>query len=93
MNTGCKRLSLYLILLTFICARLSAQQPNTALPSRGAIKARKLIDVRTGKIVTNVFILVEKNRIISLGSSAPANVPVIDLSNLTVLPGLVDCHF
>jgi imidazolonepropionase-like amidohydrolase len=92
MNPGYKRLSLCLILLSLLCARVTAQQPDPVLPSRVVINAGKLIDVRTGKILTNVFILVEKNRVISLGSSAPADVPVIDLSNQTVLPGLIDCH-
>ncbi|PYS98092.1 MAG: Xaa-Pro dipeptidase, partial [Acidobacteria bacterium] len=57
-----------------------------------AIKAGRLLDVRSGKIRTNVFILVEKDRIVSLNDSAPGGVPVIDLSNQTVLPGLIDSH-
>jgi imidazolonepropionase-like amidohydrolase len=92
MNQACKRFSLCLILLPLLCARVPAQQPDQPSSSRIAIKAGKLIDIRTGKIVTNVFILIEKNRVVGLGNSAPANLPVIDLSNQTVLPGLIDCH-
>jgi imidazolonepropionase-like amidohydrolase len=69
-----------------------AQQPGPPESSRIAIKAGRLVDVRTGRIATNVFILIEKNRIISVGDSAPASVAIIDLSNQTVLPGLIDCH-
>jgi imidazolonepropionase-like amidohydrolase len=92
MNTRLKRLSLCLVLLALFCGRVPAQQPDTNQSSRIAIKAGKLIDVRTGKTATNVFILVEKNHIISVGDYAPANAPIIDLSNQTVLPGLIDCH-
>ena len=84
-------ISLILLLLTYV--GVPAQQPQLAPASaRIAIKAGRLLDVRTGKVATNVFIIIEKDKIMSLGSSAPAGVPVIDLSNQTVLPGLVDCH-
>ena len=61
-------------------------------PARVAIHAGRLLDTRTGNYATNVFILVEGDRIVSVGSSAPAGVEVIDLSGQTVLPGLADCH-
>jgi imidazolonepropionase-like amidohydrolase len=67
----------------------SAQQPAR---SRVAIRAGRLLDVRTGNYAANVFIVVEGDRIASVDSSAPADVPVIDLSGQTVLPGLTDCH-
>ena len=80
------------ILMTLICSRVPGQQAKSVRPPQVVIKAGKLIDVRTGQVATNVFILIEKNRIMSLGSSAPADTPIIDLSNRTVLPGLIDCH-
>jgi imidazolonepropionase-like amidohydrolase len=65
---------------------------STKSPVRVAIHAGKLLDVRTGSYAENIFILVEGDRIVSVGSSAPAGVEVIDLSSQTVLPGLADCH-
>jgi imidazolonepropionase-like amidohydrolase len=62
------------------------------------IKAGRLIDVRAGKVLSNRAILVEGERIKSVGEtdeilrSAPKNAAVIDLSKATVLPGLIDCH-
>src|SRR6476660_1660722 len=60
------------------------------------IKAGKLIDVRSGRVLNDQSILIEGDRIKQVGSSqsvqAPAGARVIDLSNATVLPGLIDCH-
>jgi imidazolonepropionase-like amidohydrolase len=67
-------------------------QPEAKLPARSAIHAGRLLDPRTGNYATNVFIVVEGDRIASVGASEPAGMPVIDLSSQTVLPGLTDCH-
>ena len=70
----------------------SAQSRPSSETSRVAIRAGRLLDVRTGKTAVNVFILIESDRIVSIGESAPPGAEIIDLSNKTVLPGLVDCH-
>ena len=93
MRTRSQKHILCALLSLAICACVVAQQPQSnPAPARVAIKAGRLLDVRSGKIRTNVFILVEKDRIVSLNDSAPGGVPVIDLSNQTVLPGLIDSH-
>jgi len=70
-----------------------AKTEPTAKPSaRVAIHAGRLLDPRTGDFASNVFIVVEGDRIASVGASAPAGVTIIDLSARTVLPGLADCH-
>jgi imidazolonepropionase-like amidohydrolase len=62
------------------------------------IKAGRLIDVRSGRVLNNQAILIEGDRIKEVGATAtvtghaPQNARVIDLSNATVLPGLIDCH-
>ena len=61
-------------------------------PARIAIHAGRLLDPRTGNYANNVFIVVEGDRIVSVGTSAPVGVDVIDLSAQTILPGLADCH-
>jgi imidazolonepropionase-like amidohydrolase len=59
-----------------------------------AIKAGKLIDTETGTTSVNQVILVEAGKIKAVGAGLqiPAGATVIDLSNMTVLPGLFDCH-
>ena len=88
MNSAQKWRGWCLVLAAIFCGPAFAGPA----PARVAIKAGRLLDVRTGTLATNVFILVEKDRIRSISSAAPAGVPIIDLSNETVLPGLIDCH-
>src|SRR5215813_3000295 len=58
-----------------------------------AIKAGRLVDPETGKVSSNQVILVEGEKITAVGAvGIPAGATVIDLSDSTVLPGLVDTH-
>src|SRR5690242_21199409 len=71
----------------------AAETPAAARPAaRIAIRAGRLLDVRTGNYASNVYILVEGDRIASVGATAPAGASIIDLSSQTVLPGLADSH-
>jgi imidazolonepropionase-like amidohydrolase len=58
------------------------------------IKAGRLLDVRTGQVKTDQAILIEGERIKAVGPglSAPVGARIIDLSQSTVLPGLIDNH-
>jgi len=75
--------------LTFT-AGLSAQAPAAVT----AIRAGRLLDPEGGRILTNQIILVEGTRIRDVGPNVavPAGAQVIDLSRMTVMPGLVDSH-
>ncbi|HEX3820597.1 MAG TPA: amidohydrolase family protein [Candidatus Sulfotelmatobacter sp.] len=80
------------LVAVFSCALGSIQaQQNNQTPTV-AVRAGRMIDVRSGKVSTNVFIVVAKDRIARVADSAPAGVNVIDLSKYTVVPGLIDSH-
>jgi len=59
-----------------------------------AIRAGRLLDPEAGTISTNQIILVENGKFTAVGPglAIPAGAEVIDLSDLTVMPGLVDAH-
>jgi imidazolonepropionase-like amidohydrolase len=58
------------------------------------IKAGRVLDLRTGKYLSNQRILVEDGVIKEIGASVrmPSGAEQIDLSDATLLPGLIDCH-
>ncbi len=65
-------------------------------PSKFAIRAGRMFDSTTGKMLAKQIILIDGQRITEVGPEAsvkiPAGTPVIDLSQATVLPGLIDAH-
>ncbi len=87
MNRVIVRSALNVTALTLVAASAGAAQVT-------AIRAGRLIDPETGTAATNQVILIENGRFTSIGAnvSIPAGAQVIDLSELTVLPGLVDAH-
>ena len=72
--------------LVLFCAGLQGQVT--------AIKAGKMIDTDAGTVLSNQIILVKGGKIEAVGGnlSIPSDAKVIDLSGMTVLPGLIDCH-
>jgi imidazolonepropionase-like amidohydrolase len=79
-----------LFILVFLLAAFTVLSQNKLK----AIKAGKLVDVMNGTVLSNQVILIDSNKITAVGAglNIPANAEVIDLSNCTVLPGLMDCH-
>jgi imidazolonepropionase-like amidohydrolase len=61
-----------------------------------AVRAGRVLDVKTGKTLNDQTIVIEDGKIVSMGSAAEAKVPPdalrIELPNATVLPGLIDAH-
>jgi imidazolonepropionase-like amidohydrolase len=81
-------------LLLIISAQISPARQTPSSPQVTVIRAGKLVDVDAGRVLTNQMLLVRGGRIEAIGEnhSIPAGATVVDLSKMTVLPGLIDCH-
>ena len=85
------------MLLFIALIALPAAKAQTPAPQVVLIKAGRLVDGRSAAVQANVGILIEGERIKAVGPLAQiqgqaANARVIDLSQMTVLPGLIDAH-
>ncbi len=61
-------------------------------PQPIALKAAYLFDARAGQLQRDGLVVVEGERIRSIGGSVPADAKVIDLGDATLLPGFIDAH-
>jgi imidazolonepropionase-like amidohydrolase len=89
-----KKIALLAFCSAFMGAYCPAQQPPAPAAAMVAIRAGKFIDVEAGRTLTNQIILIRGTKIEAVGGALkiPDGAQLIDLSNMTVLPGLVDCH-
>jgi len=80
-------------LAAVVCA-LAAVSLFAQVKSVTVIKAGRMIDTINGRVLTDQVIIIEGDRIKEVGSALaiPAGATVIDLSKMTVLPGLTDAH-
>jgi len=60
------------------------------------VHAGHLLDVKTGKLLSDQMLVIEDGKIVGAGAAAEAKIPAdavrIELPNATVLPGLIDAH-
>ncbi|OLE10263.1 MAG: Xaa-Pro dipeptidase [Acidobacteria bacterium 13_1_20CM_4_56_7] len=78
-------------------AVLAAGTHATAQTSRHvAVHAGRLLDVKSGKMLSDQTLVIEDGKIVAGGGAADAKVPAdavrIELPDATVLPGLIDAH-
>jgi imidazolonepropionase-like amidohydrolase len=62
---------------------------------RVVVKAGRLLDVKSGEILRDQAIVIENDKIVSVGAAKDANTSgaaIVDLSQATVLPGMIDAH-
>jgi len=79
----------FLFLLAILTCPIAAAHAQVT-----AIKAGRVADPDAGTSTQNQVILVENGKITAIGGNVaiPAGARVIDLSNATISPGLVDAH-
>ena len=77
-----------------LCSSILAQTPPSTSGQAVVLRAARLLDIESGKIITPGEVLVQGQRIAAVGSAVtpPAGAEVIELGDRTLLPGLIDAH-
>jgi imidazolonepropionase-like amidohydrolase len=83
-------------MLVFALLMIALQLAGQQAPKSVVIHAGHVLDVKTGKLLTDQTLVIEDGKIVSVGDSAAAKAPAdamrIELPNATVLPGVIDAH-
>src|SRR5882762_10846659 len=80
------------VVVLLLCGILSPAQTPA---HRVVVKAGRLLDVQSGEILRDQAIVIENDKIVSVSAAKDANTSgaaVVDLSQATVLPGMIDAH-
>jgi imidazolonepropionase-like amidohydrolase len=101
------RMAGLILALAITPSLLVAQEPTTPPPpplpppqaktnERVAIRAGRMFDAKSDELKKQQIILIEGTRIVQVGPASemhlPPGIEVLDLTNATVLPGLIDGH-
>src|SRR6476469_8973205 len=93
-----KTTTLFLLALLSTCTSFAQPSAAPPAPQKTIIHAGHMLDVKTGKMLDNVTISIESDKVtgVSFGQNAqsenPSGARVINLPNATLLPGLIDAH-
>jgi imidazolonepropionase-like amidohydrolase len=79
---------------------MAATAPSLGLAQRPAapsativVRAARMLDVTTGRMLRNATVVVTGDRIAAVNpATPPAGAPVTDLGDVTLLPGFIDTH-
>ena len=88
------RTFLVLAVLLFVAGQVAAEVPA----SNTLVKAGRLVDPRTGNVISPAAVLIENGKIKEVGRAsqmqthATGDVKTIDVGSATLLPGLIDSH-
>ena len=86
------RISRYMtaVVAASLCSASFAASPPEAI----VLRAAHVFDGKTGELLSNAAVVVQGDKIVSVGSAAtaPSNARTIDLGDATLLPGFIDAH-
>lgn len=85
-----KYLLLFLFLLLAICSPAQDRKPTA--PGITIIHAGHMLDVKSGRTLNDVWVVIEDGKIVRVGTGAEQGANIIELPNATLLPGLIDAH-
>jgi imidazolonepropionase-like amidohydrolase len=75
----------------FVAVSCAAQGP-VAAQRVVVLRAARMLDVATGRVVSPGVVVVQGERINAVGGAQPAGAEVIDLGDVTLMPGMIDVH-
>jgi imidazolonepropionase-like amidohydrolase len=82
-----------LALVALLGGQVFAQQSPASAPSPVVLRAARMLDVESGRIVPNARVVVEGDRITAVNpASLPSGARIVDLGDVTLLPGFIDAH-
>jgi imidazolonepropionase-like amidohydrolase len=86
----------FLGMLTLAFAMAAPTAKAADMSAATYVRAGKLLDVRSGKMLNDQVIVIRGDRIERFAASGevqiPAGATTVDLTHATVMPGLIDCH-
>jgi imidazolonepropionase-like amidohydrolase len=86
-----KHICLLLVLFVSIyCLAQKDQKEQT--PGIKIIHAGHMLDVKSGRTLNDVWVVIDGDKILRVGTGAEQGANIIELPNATLLPGLIDAH-
>ena len=73
-------------------ATITASVTASAAENVVVLRAARMIDGKSAQVITPGLVVIRGNHIDAIGGSVPTNATVIDLGDMTLLPGLIDAH-
>ena len=89
-----RRFCAYVAVILLPLVATSALLPQ-AVGDKTVVRADRMLDVVDGTIVEDVAVVVSGDRIVDLRTgrgSVPPDLPVVDLGDVTLMPGFMDMH-
>jgi imidazolonepropionase-like amidohydrolase len=80
------------VLALSLCLATALVAQQAAPPRVVVLKAARLFDGTSNEVVNGAVVIVEGTRIRSIGGAVPPGAEVIDLGDVTLLPGFIDAH-
>lgn len=75
-----------------VAALLLVFTPGLAVAETRAIRAARWLDVASGELHAPAIVVVDGEKIVAIPAAVPPGVPVTDLGDVTLVPGLIDAH-
>lgn len=90
MRGGSLRMTV--VVAALLSLSVGTWSPAAAQENPVVIRARRMLDVEAGEIVPDAVVLVRDGRIASVGGAVPPDARVLDLGDVTLMPGFIDAH-